>query len=90
MKKPIQNMMRCLALISLGLTIGGCQRLEDTNTPKMAAIPAAMGDLVAVTPGYRPFEQVLWFRTPDQTIVAVRVNLSRGTIEANTIKFPRS
>lgn len=53
-------------------------------------IPASFGDLVAVTPTDRRFESVLWFKQPDQTVVAVRVDLRSGTRYVYKTKFPRS
>jgi len=78
-------------LILIGVAIAGCEKLGGPqNAPDMHTIPAAMGELVAVTPSTNPHQAVLWFRQADQTIVALQVNTSRGTIYSATVKFPRS
>jgi len=91
-KTMIQKTTAYLLLASLGFVIAGCEKLEGpVMTQKLPAIPAAFGDLKGVTPDQdQPFQSVLWFEQPDKTIVAVRVNIARGTILANTAKFPRS
>lgn len=78
--------------ISIAVAIAGCEKLGGPQTAPhiMPAIPAAMGELVAVTPSANPHQAVLWFRQADQTIVAVHVNSSRGTIYSATVTFPRS
>ena len=81
---------RYVALILIGLATAGCEKLGTAHAPKQLGIPAVLGDLVAITPGADPTQQVLWFKQSDQTIVAVRVNVPRGTIEAEMTKFPRN
>jgi len=71
------------ALVLSGLATAGCQKLGSTS--QTLPVPAALGDFVAVTPGDGQKQAVLWFKQPDQTIVAVRVTLPPGTT-----KFPRS
>jgi hypothetical protein len=81
---------QCAALLAMGLAVGGCQRIGPSgNVPETCAIPASFGDLVAVTPGER-FESVLWFKRPDQTIVAVGVNSVRGTCQVHKTSYPRT
>ena len=79
-----------VALILIGLATAGCERLGTPHTSKQLGIPAALGDLVAITPDADPTHQVLWFKQSDQTIVAVRVSVPRGTIEAEMTKFARN
>jgi hypothetical protein len=88
-KKTSPKTLRYAALILTGLATTGCEKLGATHTPKQLTIPVALGDLVAVTPGAGPMQSVLWLKQPDQSIVAVRVSVQRGTIEAEITKFPR-
>jgi hypothetical protein len=64
-------------LILLSLATAGCQKVGSTT--QTIPVPAALGDFVAVTPGDGQLQAVLWFKQPDQTIVAVRVHLGPGT-----------
>ena len=91
MSKKSKQTVRCAVLFAIGLAIAGCEKTGvPTNVPETAdAIPASLGDLVAVTPTDRRFESVLWFKQPDQTIVAVHVDLSRGTRLVYKTKYPR-
>jgi hypothetical protein len=76
-KKPTRVAVCCVALILSGLS-AGCQKIgSDSKT--LPAIPPGLGELVAVTPGDGHRQAVLWFKQPDQTIVAVRVYLPSGT-----------
>ena len=76
--------MRYAVLILIGLATAGCQKIGST-TQTLPGIPAALGELVAVTPGDGAHEAVLWFKQSDQTIVSVRVHVPRGTT-----KYPRN
>lgn len=76
--------MRCAALILIGLATAGCQKVGSASQT-LPAIPAALGELVSVTPGDGAFQAVLWFKQPDQTIVAVRVHVPSGTT-----RYPRN
>jgi hypothetical protein len=81
----------CVLLIPIAAAVTGCEKLGTAKTaPDMPAIPAEMGELVAVTPSDSPYQSVLWFKQADQSIVAVRVNIARKTIYAGTVRFPRS
>lgn len=82
----------CVLLASIGLASAGCEKLDQPeNFPAMEAIPATFGELVNVTQDpHWPYAAVLWFEQPDKTIVAVRVNISRGEIATKTVKFTRS
>jgi hypothetical protein len=82
--------LRCALIVSIGLATSGCQKLQGVPGPQQTGIPAALGELVGVTPDVRPFQSVLWFKQADQTIVAVRVNFSNGNVGAQVVKFPRT
>jgi hypothetical protein len=82
-KKSTIRIMRYAVLMLIGLASAGCEKL-NTATQTAPAIPADRGELVAVTPGDGPRQAVLWFKQADQTIVAVRVFVPRGTT-----KYPR-
>jgi hypothetical protein len=88
--KTIVRALRCALIVSIGLMTVGCQKLQGTAGPQQTGIPAALGDLVAVTADVKPFQSVLWFRQADQTIVAVRVNFSNGGVGPQVVKFPRT
>jgi hypothetical protein len=82
---------QCAALLALGLAVASCQRIGPPgNIPETCVIPASLGDLVGVTPADRPYESVLWFKQPDQTIVAVGVNSARGTCQVHKTRYPRT
>jgi hypothetical protein len=89
-KNSARTILIYAALILASIASAGCQKLSNVNTPKATTIPATFGELVAVTPGSSQSQSVLWFKQPDQTIVAVRVLVPSGRIEAATTKFPRS
>ena len=77
-------------LISIAAATAGCEKLGTARTgADMPAIPAALGELVAVTPGDSAYQSVLWFKQADQSVVAVRVNIARETIYSRTVRFPR-
>jgi hypothetical protein len=76
--------MRYAALVLIGLATAGCQKM-GSGSQTLPGIPAALGDLVAVSPGDGPWQSVLWFKQSDQTIVAVRVNVPAGTT-----RYPRN
>jgi hypothetical protein len=73
----------------VGVASAGCQRLEEPAWAQIEAIPAEYGQLVAITQHQDPYLAVLWFEQPDKTLVAVKVNIARGQIAAQSIKFPR-
>jgi len=76
----------CVAGFSVALT--SCTKLR-TEPPQMVdfqeTIPLEYGTLVAVT-SIADSENgaVLWFEKPDQTIMAVRINLALGKIGTTT------
>jgi hypothetical protein len=86
----VKQVTQCAGLLAVGLALAGCQKIGPTgNIPETCAIPSSFGDLVAVTPAERA-ESVLWFKQPDQTIVAVGVNSARGTCQVHKTRYPRS
>jgi hypothetical protein len=76
MNKKSVLAMRCALLLAIGLAVAGCEKIGRSETP--AAIPASLGELVAVTPIDSGIQTMLWFKQPDQTIVAVHVDLRNG------------
>ena len=91
MNKMSKQTVRCAQLIAIGLAVAGCERLgSQGNVPETAPIPASFGDLIAVTPTDQRWVSVLWFKQPDQTIVAVRVDVAHGKAIALKTKYPRS
>jgi hypothetical protein len=90
MHKKSGQMMACAVFLAIGLAVAGCERVPPTNVPVTTAIPASFGELVAVTPTDRAYVAVLWFKQPDQTIVAVRVDIAHGSVGPYKTKYPRS
>ena len=58
------------------------ERLESRDSS-----PTEYGNLVAVT--NNATEAQLWFEKPDKTIVAVRINFSRGVMGSQALIIPR-
>lgn len=87
---------KLMSILMLGLLITSCEKIETTTIPgdtvdfsaKMDGIPLDYGRLVSVTSA-APFIQTLWFEQADQTIVGVRVNVSRSTISKEVIQIER-
>jgi hypothetical protein len=91
MNNMSKRALRCAVVTTIGLAAVGCERIgSGGSVPETAAIPAALGDLVAVTPTDQRWESILWFRQSDQTIVAVRVNVAKGTTYIAKTKYPRN
>jgi hypothetical protein len=83
-KRSIRNATRYAVLVLIGFAAAGCQKVpQGLNT--QPAIPAALGDFVTVTTDEGERTAVLWFKQPDQTIIAVRVHVPQGVT-----RFPRS
>ena len=83
--------------LMLGLMIASCEKIQPQFVPvgepidfssTMDDIPLQYGRLVSVTPTV-PHVNILWFEQADQTIVAVRINVSRGTIFKEVIRIER-
>jgi len=87
------------AVAALASLTASCQKIPDptfgdvtlkpTPAPFRDAIPAAYGQLVSVTPTPVPYVAVMWFKRKDESIVAVRVNYSRGGLGPNVIEISR-
>lgn len=91
MHKKLGQTMRCAVFLAIGLAVTGCERVgPPMDVPETSAIPASFGELVAVTPTDRPYVSVLWFKQPDQTIVAVHVDFAHGVAQPYKTKYPRS
>jgi hypothetical protein len=63
--------------------------LKTTPAQFTDAVPASYGQLVSVTQAADPYGAVMWFKKPDDTIVIVRINYSRGALGPNIIEVPR-
>jgi hypothetical protein len=80
----------------LGLVIASCEKIEPqviAGEPidfslTMDDIPLQYGRLVPAT-SVRPLRNILWFEQADQTIVGVRINVSRGTVSKEVIRIER-
>ena len=83
-KRSVRNALRWGVLAAIGLIVAGCEKVpQGMNT--QPAIPASLGDFVTVTTDEGERTAVLWFKQPDQTIVAARVHVPQGAT-----RFPRS
>jgi hypothetical protein len=86
----VKHPLRCVVLVAISLAVVGCEKIGSASSaPETAVIPASFGDLVAVTPTDRPVGSVLWFKQPDQTIVAVYVDTTRGAFLPYKTKYAR-
>jgi hypothetical protein len=83
--------------ITLALMVTACERLEAPAPPAgepidysnvTDEIPLAHGRFVSATT-LGPNGVTLWFERPDQTVIGVRVNTSRGSIRETVITIPR-
>jgi hypothetical protein len=82
--RSVRNPMRYAVLILIGMAAAGCEKVpQGLNT--QPAIPASLGDFVGATTDEGERTAVLWFKQPDQTIIAVRVHVPQGVT-----RFPRS
>ncbi len=92
----IKKTITLFPALMLGLMIASCEKIEpqvisvepDVFRFSMDDIPLQYGRLVSAT-SLTPFINILWFEQADQTIVAVRVNVSRGTISKEVIRIER-
>ncbi len=92
----IKKAITMLPVLMLGLMIASCEKIEPPVIPgepidftlAMDNIPAQYGRLVSAT-SLTPVINILWFEQADQTIVAVRINVSRGTISKEVIRIER-
>ena len=92
----IKKTITLFLALMLGLMIASCEKIETKVIPgesidftyAMDDIPAQYGRLVSAT-SVSPVANILWFEQADQTIVAVRVNVSRGTVSKEVIRIER-
>lgn len=83
-ERSMRKTLRYALLILIGSAAAGCEKVpQGLNT--QPAIPAAFGDFVTATTDEGERTAVLWFRQPDQTVIAVRVHVPQGVT-----RFPRS
>ena len=83
----------------LACLTASCQKIQEPNrfeanlktaaAPFTDAIPAAYGQLVSVTSGSDAYSAVMWFRKPDESIVAVKINYALGALGPNILEIPR-
>ncbi len=71
-----------------------CARIDEPGPGAWGgqtdAIPLEYGGFVSATPDPTNVHGVvLWFVKPDQTIVALRANVSRGQITSGLLTLPR-
>ena len=88
-----------IAVAALAGLTASCQKIPEpvfgdpslkfTTAPFTDAIPAAYGQLVSVTPTPFPYVAVMWFRKPDESIVAMRIHYSRGGLSPKVIEISR-
>ncbi len=92
----IKKTITLFPALILGLMIASCEKIEPWVVPgepidfalTMDDIPLQYGRLVSAT-SLTPVINILWFEQADQTIVAVRVNVSRGTVSKEVIRIER-
>ena len=92
----IKKTIKLLPVLFLGLLIASCEKIEPQViqgesidfSATMDGIPLQYGRLVSATSAV-PYVNTLWFEQADQTIVGVRVNVSRGTISEEVIRIER-
>jgi hypothetical protein len=88
------------AMLLLGLT--SCQKIDQAPSAGVPmgplalelsqtgdGIPLAYGQLVGVTPDpHVPWQAVLWFEAPDESVTAVWVNTGKRRV-VGSLKIPR-
>ena len=92
----IKKTIKMLPVLFLGLLIPSCEKIEPQVIPgeaidfgdAMDSIPLQYGRLVSATSA-QPYVHVLWFEQADQTIVGVRINVSRGVISKEVVRIER-
>ena len=92
----IKKIITIFATLMLGLMIASCEKIEQQVIPgeaidftaSMDNIPLQYGRLVSATSG-QMHVSILWFEQADQTIVGVRINVSRGVISEEVIRVER-
>ena len=92
----IKKAITMFATLMLGLMIASCEKIEQQViqgesvdfSASMDNIPLQYGRLVSAT-SLDQHTNILWFEQADQTIVGVRINVSRGKISEEVIRVPR-
>ena len=92
----IKKTIKMLPVLFLGLLIASCEKIEPQVisgesidfSVSTDSIPLQYGRLVSATSA-EPYINVLWFEQADQTIVGVRINVSRGTISKEVVRIER-
>ncbi len=92
----IKKAIKMFPALILGLLIASCEKIEQQVIPgesidftaTMDDIPLQYGRFVSATMS-GPHANTLWFEQADQTIVGVRINVSKGTISKEVIKLER-
>ena len=83
-------------VLIFGLMIASCEKIEtqvisvepDVFSLSMDDIPLQYGRLVSASP-VGQYISILWFEQADQTIVGVRINVSRNIISNDVIRIER-
>lgn len=91
-----ENIRTVLLALGFALVLSACERMEQYDAgPRgpdfpqtMDSIPLDYGRFVSAVP-VNQFVHVLWFERSDNSMTAVRVNVSRGTISQQVVVFPR-
>ena len=92
----IKKAITMFPALMLGLMIASCEKIEpqvisvepDVFRFSMDDIPLQYGRLVSAT-SVGQYINVLWFEQADQTIVGVRINVSRSIISNEVIRIER-
>ncbi len=92
----IKKAITMFPALMLGLMIASCEKIEpqvisdepDVYRLSMDDIPLQYGRMVSAT-SVGQYINVLWFEQADQTIVGVRINVSRSIISKEVIRIER-
>ena len=93
----IKKAITMFPVLILGFMITSCEKIEPQVAPgepiefdvTMDNIPLQYGRLVSATTD-TPYTSILWFEQADQTIIGVRVNVSRNIASKVVIRFERN
>ncbi len=92
----IKKTITIFATLMLGLMSASCEKIERQVIPGEAIdftaimdnIPLQYGRLVSAT-SLGNHMHILWFEQADQTIIGVRINVSRSTISEDVLRVER-
>ena len=92
----IKKAITMFPMLMLGLMLASCEKIEMREFPgdpidfsnTTDHIPLQYGRLVSSTQ-ITPNANILWFEQTDQTLVGVRVNVSRNIVSAEVIRIER-